>query len=201
MPAGTLYMRNFGFMRARRTRRTTSDRAPPMNAAGAQLGEVAHHVVRNGAVDLVFHRRVDLQAEQPAFLHKPSSSRNHRARPRKSPGRAAGCECARPPRARPARATVARRAGGRDAVDDTQPLGHAEHAAAKGPMIGASSSTIARRAPAGALPPGSSDSRRANGRRRRPARGLSRSTDPRDAASPRWADSADPCRWHRCRKR
>ena len=42
-----------------------------MNAAGAQLGEVARHVVRNGAVDLVFHRRVDLQAEQPAFLHKP----------------------------------------------------------------------------------------------------------------------------------
>ena len=61
------------------TRRTTSESAPPMNAAGTRrLRQVAHHVVRDGAVDLVLDRRIDLQPQLAVLLDQAVAARSRR---------------------------------------------------------------------------------------------------------------------------
>ena len=134
-PPGTLRSRNFGRIPASRTRRTTSDSAPPMNTAGTRrLRQVAHHVVRDGAVDLVLDRRVDLQPQLALLFDQPVAHVVVKASSVKSLNKAPVRKCAR---ASSRVAQVLRRSrvapAGRDAVDDAQALGRAEHAAAERP--------------------------------------------------------------------
>jgi hypothetical protein len=88
--------------------------------------------VRDGAVDLVLDPRVDLEAEAAVLLHQPEAHVVVQALGSEVAEQLAGAEM-RPRllRGAPVAAPVARRAGGRDPVDDSKALGGSEQAAAE----------------------------------------------------------------------